>query len=98
MNRFIPLAAVVLAVLLVGGAHAQDKLRIGVITFLSGPVAGPFGVPARNASDLIADAMNKGGIVPGHATRGFGGRVTLANIKFYEPGSISPADGMKSID
>lgn len=74
MNRFISLAAVVLAVLLAGSAHAQDKIRIGVITFLSGPAAGPFGVPAKNASDLIADAMNKGGIIPGYMAKGFGGK------------------------
>ena len=55
-------------------AQAQDKLRIGVITFLSGPAAGPFGVPAKNASDLMADTLNKGGIIPGYGTKGFGGR------------------------
>jgi len=37
-----------------GAALAEDPLRIGVITFLSGPAAGPFGVPAKNASDLLA--------------------------------------------
>lgn len=74
MSRFIQLAAVVLAMLLTGSIHAQDKIRIGVITFLSGPAAGPFGVPAKNASDLIVDAMNKGGVIPGYTTKGFGGK------------------------
>lgn len=56
-------------------AHAQEKpIRIGIITFLSGPAAGPFGVPAKNASDLLVEAFNKGGIVPGYETKGFGGR------------------------
>ena len=57
-------------------ALAQDTrpLRIGVITFLSGPAAGPFGVPARNAADLLVDAFNKGGVVPGYEQKGFGGR------------------------
>ena len=31
-------------------AAAEEPLRIGVITFLSGPAAGPFGVPAKNAT------------------------------------------------
>lgn len=53
---------------------AQQPLRIGVITFLSGPAAGPFGVPAKNASDLLAEAFNRGGAVPGYAQKGFGGR------------------------
>jgi len=55
-------------------ALAQEPLRIGVITFLSGPAAGPFGVPAKNASDLLAEALNKGGLVPGYEKKGFGGR------------------------
>lgn len=57
------------------GASAEDKpLRIGVITFLSGPAAGPFGVPAKHASDLLVDALNQGGRVPGYEKKGFGGR------------------------
>jgi len=55
-------------------ASAQAPLRIGVITFLSGPAAGPFGVPAKNASDVLVDALNKGGQIPGYERKGFGGR------------------------
>jgi len=55
-------------------ASAQAPLRIGVITFLSGPAAGPFGVPAKNASDVLMDALNKGGQIPGYERKGFGGR------------------------
>jgi len=55
-------------------ALALEPLRVGVITFLSGPAAGPFGVPAKNASDLIAEALNKGAQAPGYEKKGFGGR------------------------
>jgi len=56
-------------------ASAQDApLRIGVITFLSGPAAGPFGVPAKNAAELLVDVLNKGGQIPGYEKKGFGGR------------------------
>ena len=55
-------------------AADETPLRIGVITFLSGPAAGPFGVPAKNAADLLVEAFNKGGQVPGYETKGFGGR------------------------
>jgi len=56
-------------------ASAQDApIRIGVITFLSGPAAGPFGVPAKNAADLLVDVLNKGGQIPGYEKKGFGGR------------------------
>ncbi len=78
MNRillaFVTLLAAVAGVL-PATASAQDKpLKIGVITFLSGPAAGPFGVPAKNASDLLVEAFNKGGQVPGFEQKGFGGR------------------------
>ncbi len=65
-----------LAGLMATPAMAQDAkpLKIGVITFLSGPAAGPFGVPAKNAADALVDAFNKGGIVPGYEQKGFGGR------------------------
>jgi branched-chain amino acid transport system substrate-binding protein len=53
---------------------AQEPLKIGVITFLSGPAAGPFGVPAKNASDLLEEQLNKGGQAPGYDKKGFGGR------------------------
>lgn len=56
-------------------AHADvAPLKVGVITFLSGPASGPFGVPAKNASDLVAEAFNHGKQAPGYGTRGFGGR------------------------
>jgi branched-chain amino acid transport system substrate-binding protein len=55
-------------------AHGQEPLKVGVITFLSGPAAGPFGVPAKNASDLLAEALNRGDQAPGYETKGFGGR------------------------
>jgi branched-chain amino acid transport system substrate-binding protein len=55
-------------------AVAQEPLKVGVITFLSGPAAGPFGVPAKNASDLLAEMFNRGGMVPGYEKKGFAGR------------------------
>ena len=77
------LSALAAAALLAGTAQAQETrpLRIGVITFLSGPAAGPFGVPAKNAADLLVEAFNKGGVVPGYEQKGFGGRpVELAYV------------------
>ena len=59
------------------GAHAalaQQPLRIGIVTFLSGPAAGPFGVPARNGFELVAELMNAGSVPAPYAGKGFGGR------------------------
>jgi branched-chain amino acid transport system substrate-binding protein len=79
MNRFLRslgATSALFALALVGTpfASAQAPLRIGVITFLSGPAAGPFGVPAKNASDVLVEALNKGGQIPGYERKGFGGR------------------------
>lgn len=48
-------------------------VRIGVVTFLSGPAAGPFGVPARNGAELLAEAVNAGKLPPPYSTHGLGG-------------------------
>ncbi len=75
LPSFVAFAIASMLSLYSGLAAAQEKpLRIGVITFLSGPAAGPFGVPAKNAADLLAEAFNKGGVVPGYEQKGFGGR------------------------
>jgi branched-chain amino acid transport system substrate-binding protein len=56
-------------------AAADDKpFKIGVVTFLSGPAAGPFGVPARNGAEVLADGLNNGKVPAPHAKKGFGGR------------------------
>jgi len=57
------------------GARAQEpKFRIGVVTFLSGAAAGPFGVPARNGAEVLAEAINAGKLPAPYSKAGFGGR------------------------
>jgi len=73
MKRIV-LAALAACVLAAGAAAAQQPLRIGVVTFLSGPAAGPFGVPARNGFELVAEMTNAGQVPAPHNTKGFGGR------------------------
>ncbi|MGH8723948.1 MAG: ABC transporter substrate-binding protein [Burkholderiales bacterium] len=74
MNRIIHAALLACAcVLAAGAALAQQPMRIGVVTFLSGPAAGPFGVPARNGFELMAEMINAGRAPAPYATKGFGG-------------------------
>ena len=74
-RRFGAIATICVSMLFATvAAKAEEPLRIGVITFLSGPASGPFGVPAKNASDLLQEALNKGGLAPGYEKKGFGGR------------------------
>jgi branched-chain amino acid transport system substrate-binding protein len=54
---------------------AQEKpVRIGFVTFLSGPAAGPFGVPAKVAAEAIVESLNAGKAPAPYNSKGFGGR------------------------
>lgn len=59
----------------VQAADAQDHtpVRIALVTFLSGPAAETFGVPAKIAAEAIAESLNAGKVPPPYGTRGFGG-------------------------
>lgn len=54
-------------------AVAQDKLKVGIVAFYTGPAAGPFGIPSKNAAELIIDAINKGEMPAPYNTKGVGG-------------------------
>jgi branched-chain amino acid transport system substrate-binding protein len=55
-------------------AAEEKPIKIGVVTFLSGAAAGPFGVPARNGAEVLTEALNAGSKVPApYATKGLGG-------------------------
>jgi branched-chain amino acid transport system substrate-binding protein len=66
--RLTPVALLALAVLVVtnpGHAAAQDVIKFGVSTPLSGPAA-PWGIPHKNAIELIFDEVNsQGGVEVG---------------------------------
>ena len=80
-SRIRTLLALALALLLVEPARAQapaaaepPPFKLGVVTFLSGAAAGPFGVPARNGAEVLVEAINGGKMPAPYATKGFGGR------------------------
>jgi branched-chain amino acid transport system substrate-binding protein len=62
------IVAIALAILSEAGraapvTGAPEALKLGVVTFLSGPASGPFGIPARNAADIWIEKINgEGGI------------------------------------
>jgi branched-chain amino acid transport system substrate-binding protein len=55
------------------GAQEVKPIKIGFVTFLSGPPAGAFGVPARNGAEITIEALNAGTVPAPYATKGFGG-------------------------
>ena len=70
--RYVVSAAAALAAFSLPLA-AQQPVRVGIVTFISGAAAGPFGVPARNAAELTAEMLNAGKVPGPYAGKGFGG-------------------------
>ena len=59
--RILLVAVCVAGLLSATAAIAQEKtVKIGVVTFLSGAAAAPFGVPAKNVADVVVEAANAG--------------------------------------
>jgi branched-chain amino acid transport system substrate-binding protein len=55
-------------------ALAQQPIKIGIVTFLSGAAAGAFGVPARNGFELMTELLNAGSVPAPYAAKGIAGR------------------------
>jgi branched-chain amino acid transport system substrate-binding protein len=66
-------AGAALSVALTASAYAQEPVKLGIVSFLTGPAAVPFGVPGRNAAELIIDAINKGSLPAPYNSKGLGG-------------------------
>ena len=69
-----------LAAILVAGtcfavsvAQAQETFKLGIVSFLSGPAAESFGVPAMNGAKIVIDAFNKGAAPAPYNKAGFAG-------------------------
>jgi branched-chain amino acid transport system substrate-binding protein len=77
MRGLSKLAAAVVAAFAVapvtGLAQDAAPVKIGIVTFLSGPAASPFGVPARNAAEVMTELLNAGKVPGVYATKGYGG-------------------------
>jgi len=70
-------------------AGAQDgTLKIGIVAFLSGPAAGPFGVPARNAAEMLIEHINDGSMPPPYGSKGLAGR-TIEPVYIDEAGGTT---------
>ena len=76
--------AIALAALLAAGAAlsaqaqapaapAATPVKLGIVTFLTGPAAGPFGVPARNGAEILIEALNAGTAPAPYNTVGLAG-------------------------
>ena len=53
--------------------NAKDTVKVGVVAFLTGPAAGPFGTPAKQGAEIVIDAINSGTMPAPYNTKGFAG-------------------------
>jgi branched-chain amino acid transport system substrate-binding protein len=88
LGKTLARGALAAALLVPGGAAMaqEDTLKVGIVAFLSGPAAGPFGVPARNAAELLIEHINAGTMPAPYDSEG------LAGLKI-EPVYIDEAGG-----
>src|SRR5688572_19826889 len=81
------LVATLAAALLAPGALAQN-VKIGIVAFISGPAAAPFGVPAKNAADFVVAELNAGKVPAPYNKKGFGG-ATIETVVVDEAGTTT---------
>lgn len=83
-------SAMVLAAGVASSAIAADngKYRIGIVTFLSGAAAGPFGVPASNAAKLAVEELNSGKVPAPHGKKGING-IEIETVLLDEAGGAT---------
>jgi branched-chain amino acid transport system substrate-binding protein len=54
-------------------APSGATLKLGIVSFLTGPAAAPFGIPGRNGAEIMIEAMNAGKVPAPFNKVGFGG-------------------------
>lgn len=52
---------------------SPQEIKVGFVVFLSGPAAAPFGIPARNAAEILSEDINKGSLPAPYDQKGIGG-------------------------
>jgi len=69
-------------------AVAAQNIKIGVVAFISGPAAAPFGVPAKNAAEFVIEDLNAGKGPRPYEKKGFGG-ANLEMVLIDEAGTTT---------
>src|ERR1700704_2042054 len=86
--RKLAICSLAAAVLAPAAAVAQDSVKIGFVTFLSGPAAAPFGVPAKNAVEFVVEELNAGKGPAPYGKKGYGG-ANIETVIIDEAGSTT---------
>lgn len=94
LHRGFRLSTVAAALALAGTVSTSalgadnGKYRIGIVTFLSGAAAGPFGVPAANAAKLAVEALNAGKLPAPYGKKGING-IEIETVIIDEAGGAT---------
>jgi branched-chain amino acid transport system substrate-binding protein len=54
-------------------APTPAPIKLGIVSFLSGPAASPFGIPGRNGAEIVIESLNAGTAPAPYNKAGFGG-------------------------
>ena len=57
----------------VAAVAQTPPVKLGIVTFLTGPAAGPFGIPGRNSAEIMIEMLNAGKVPALYATVGLAG-------------------------
>ena len=71
--RRVLIAAALASAAPIAATAQDDAFKLGFVTFLSGQAADSFGVPARNAAELLIEKLNAGEVPAPYDQVGFGG-------------------------
>ena len=67
---------------------AAAPVKLGIVSFLTGPAASPFGIPGRNGAEIVIEALNAGKAPAPFNQVGFGG--TKVEAKYVdEAGTVA---------
>jgi len=70
----LALAGLATATLAIAPAQAQNgAIKLGIVSFLTGPAAAPFGIPGRNGAEILIEELNHGKVPAPFNKVGFGG-------------------------
>ncbi len=90
------LCAAVASPVTVFADEKAKEVKVGIVTFLSGGAAGPFGIPSRNAAEVMIEAINKGKLPGEYSSKGLAG-ATISPIYVDEASKQKVADYKKLV-
>jgi len=82
------LACAGLASALPAAAAENGKFRLGIVTFLSGGAAGPFGVPSSNGAKVVIEALNDAKVPAPYDKKGING-IEIETVVIDENGGAT---------